>query len=614
MRLSKIKKFAYFSVGAVALSLLFLLILPKLVETAPIKSKLESQIQKATALDAKIMGPIKISFIPKTSIRCMDLLIADKDDNLNISVKEAYIDVGLVALIRKTIIIKQIYLLSPLIKIDWQKLNKNKTSTVVQDTKTVPQEKPITYDVQIKNLKIEDGVLLIVYESKKYSFENMNLTTHLFSFSHNSKIIGSFNYKGIKSNFDLNFSPLYSFIEGQELLVSIKFGSKDILESSLSGTFQKEEAGYKYLIKGNMHTKDILALGKILDLDTSKLKSNISSIHLTVEGQKDKINFGMSWDVGSQKILLDGYYLPSRSYGRLELRSGLLNLDRLFNLHTGKTSKDLNQKQEEAASQVTLGKVRHNKGITLDFDVSVDKITYNAKNLENIKVNGKYSDDNIEINQASFNLWNGTNIVKGKYNIINQAFQGNLQINNLSIYETLKETAEHTDITGTINANANISLFQISSPEFLTKTVAQGNLILKQGTIRNNKKLIDLANIIGFLSGALEKKEFLNYQINSMQYKIKEGKVLIEQGDLTSDLGDASFSGEINILLKQLELIAKPRNLKILTKSPFVSLKIYGPFNDIKVRPEFKAFPKDGLKELVDPFKQKLFKFKEDLR
>lgn len=599
-------KVAFSLAGPLALVLIFfMLILPKVVDLTLIKEKIEAQIGKSVGFTVKIKGKLTIYPLPKAIISCDDVTLSNDALGSSFHVKNSVIKVDLFKLINGTIDIKEINLKSLEGKIDFNvratKLEKNQKLTGSSEA----QGQSLPKSFEIKNLKLIGGTVSLIHESSQYIFENIEINCPIISSTSRSLMNGSFTYKKMPCKFDLATSPLNTFFEGNNFSFNLKLNSKDILESDLNGVLIKKE-GIRFSLRVVGKMTDVNAFGGLMGLDLRDLKGTDAKGIVDIDWIEEKICFKGKLSLADEEVDFSGDYHPLKEQLRVYFHSEAIDLSKLIKGDKGLSKKEVKVGEVRREPKDKLDNVKH-KPMQIQLEANIKKVFYLGVEFLNNKISASFSGEDMLIEKISSNCFEGNVDIRGSLNMRERVFKGKLNVSAISLKQMLQDLADYSDLSAKVSANISVDYAKIERNNFFVTTEARAIASFENGSFRNNQKLIDMINFIGFLKGDFKTMEFLSYEVKDAHIKMHKGKIGIEKGELFSDIGDASLSGEILLERKMLDIVAKPKRLKI--KAPLAPIRIYGPFDNIKVRPELKDILNDRLEDLIGPIRQRLLRF-----
>ncbi len=260
------------------------------------------------------------------------------------------------------------------------------------------------------------------------------------------------------------------------------------------------------------------------------------------------------------KDQINGHILfkqQDRPHLDINLQTDHLNVTPFLPNDPQATSDTPTSNTSQAPSQATTASSRWSKNTidlgfmqTMDADLQLHakQLLYKKVMLDNLTLKGKLKDSQLDLNNASANLFGGqakvvSKIVAGKTNDV----QATIDANGLKLKSLLSQIGSATVADGTLVLNTTLATQGKSENDFVSNLNGNGSLNLNQVSVSNkgkNGSLFDILNLLATLSGKDPAKGLADIAIQS---DITKGVAKLSQASLTSPIAGGSAQGQLDL-------------------------------------------------------------------
>lgn len=183
-----------------------------------------------------------------------------------------------------------------------------------------------------------------------------------------------------------------------------------------------------------------------------------------------------------------------------------------------------------------------------DLQLQAKQLLYKKVVLDNLTLTGQLKDSQLDLNDASANLFGGqakiiSKIVVGETNDI----QATIDASAMKLKSLLGQTGSTTLADGTLALNTTLLTQGRSENDFISNLNGNGSLNLKQVSVSAKNKggsLFDILNLLTTLSGQDPAKGLADIAVQS---DITKGIAKLSQASLTSPIAAGSAQGQLDL-------------------------------------------------------------------
>ncbi len=474
--MSKSLKYLISVVGGIVL---LLIAIPYFVPLEKYKGLIAQEVKKVTGRELTIAGDIKLSLLPRPTIKTSDINLASIANSHTPSlaiVKEAKAALELLPLLQGKIVIAYIRLESPEINLErlangqanWEFGELNVPTNIQHAPPTsskavAKQELP----VEIKQIIINNGIINYTVPDNKRTVENINLTLNVES--RKGPIYFSLNFNSLLQDFNID-GKIAEIADIIPITATIKLPANIV---HIQGNLNSNESSFNGDIQANGNLKHIPIVPNWLQNEyqiTANFAANKEQITL------NSLNFAMEPITANA----NGHYLINETTGTLQVK-----------LEPGKI--DLAINPEKVAEQHVGVKIELKASSLKSFlqaaKIELDKIPSALQQPLSFKAALYYRDKEIECKNINFSLGDislAGNLSMTKTHSGSLSFSHNLHTNNGSSLFSLIESSSPinlTDLTikGTTTKHNNIFTTNTNITTAKITTTIAGEVKLAEG-------------------------------------------------------------------------------------------------------------------------------------
>lgn len=624
--------------------------LPKLVSMEKIEAEAKSQFHAATGRDIAFDKP-RLFFWPNIGVKLKNVTISNpkwaKDKNM-LELAEMEVSLALRSLLDKQIEVKRFTLKAPVISLE--KASDGRTSwelsgtaKKVADNQDAGKSASASSSMKGYGLKLGEFMLAdgkVTYRDgatgKTEMLEDVDMSVNLPDLNSALDMDGAFKYHGKRINVVVGLEKPMALVDG-----SSSKGSLDIRADDVTAK-----------ISGLIATSGTFLKGDI-DANISSLSKLVAFINGT-EAEKlpfEKISFKSSAEVTADKMKLSGASLSLDDlnaggdvtvnyssakpdiYARLAIDK--IDLDRFVGgedagaaagnktaTAQGQTKWDDTPIDFSGLKAVNADLILQTKGFSLkgadvgpsNLVVKLDGGNLSFKSSEASLFDGKFSSD-LSVNAAT-----STPSMSFKFDMT-----------GVQAKPVLTTFADFKKLSGAADANVAVTSSGKSQRAIIEGLNGQGAVVFKDGSLEG----IDLVNIAKMIQSKLTNMNIGEGKTDFVElggtFTITRGVATNKDLKMRGPLVQASGSGDVDLPAKMVAY----RIVPVLTASSAVDnaggisvpVDVKGPFNNIKIKPDYAAVIQNALKnpeeikktlknveDQFDPMKDNFKTLKKDLK
>lgn len=645
------KKFMIFVLVLLLLAGGAVVALPKLVSMERIEAEAKSQFHAATGRDIAFDTP-RLFFWPNVGVKLKNVTISNpkwaKDKNM-LELAEMEVSLALMPLVDKQIEVKRFTLKAPVISLE--KASDGRTSWELSGTaKKVADNqdagKPTSASSSMKGYGLKLGEFMLADGKVTYRdgatgktevLEDVDMSVNLPDLNSALDMDGAFKYHGKRINVVVGLEKPMALVDG-----SSSKGSLDIRADDVTAK-----------ISGLIATSGTFLKGDI-DANISSLSKLVAFVNGNTAPEKlpfEKISFKSAAEVTADKMKLSGASLSlddlnaggdvTVNYGAAKpdiyarLAIDKIDLDRFMGepatgaaaenkkaTAQGQTKWDETPIDFSGLKAVNADLILQTKGFSLkgadvgpsNLVVKLDGGNLSFKSSEASLFDGKFSSD-LSVNAAT--------------STPSMAFK--FDMTGVQAKPVLTTFADFKKLSGAADANVSVTSSGKSQRAIIEGLNGQGAVVFKDGALEG----IDLVNIAKMIQSKLTNMNIGEGKTDFVElggtFTITRGVATNKDLKMRGPLVQASGSGDVDLPAKMVAYRVVP----VLTASSAVDnaggisvpVDIKGPFNNIKIKPDYAAVIQNALQnpaeikktlknveDQLDPMKDNFKTLKKDLK